>query len=163
MALGTEDLALIETLYRTHYRRLYLYAKAVLGDPHLGEEAVQDTFHIACGRVRELRRSSNPAGWLMVTLKNVLRNMERSRSSLYSAMKSSLPYEESVLGGVLDEENIDILYSGILSEEDFRLLKRIVLDGWSYLDAAQELSITVDACRKRVQRSKEKIRKNLEI
>ena len=55
------------------------------------------------------------------------------------------------------------LYSGILSEEDFRLLKRIVLDGWSYLDAAQELSITVDACRKRVQRSKEKIRKNLEI
>lgn len=163
MALSEFELRLIEQLYRAHYQRLYLYARALLQNAHLAEEAVQDTFHIACGRVEELQRSENPAGWLMVTEKNVIRNMERSRSSLYSAMKRELPYENAALGAKSDEISVDVLYGGILTEEDFLLLKRIVLDGWTYLEAAQELSITVEACRKRVQRSKEKLRKKLEV
>ena len=162
MAISEFQLHFVEQLYRTHYQRLYLYAKALLQNPHLAEEAVQDTFHIACGHVQELQKSENAAGWLMQTLKNVIRNMERSRSSLYSAMKFSLPYEDSALGAKQDEISVDILYGGMLAEEDFRLLKRIVLDGWSFLEAAQELSISVDACRKRFQRSKEKLRKKLE-
>lgn len=163
MALSEFELRLIEQLYRAHYQRLFLYARALLQNTHLAEEAVQDTFHIACGRVEELQRSENSAGWLMLTLKNVVRNMERSRSSLYSAMKRELPYENAALGAKSDEISVDVLYGGILTEEDFLLLKRIVLDGWTYLEAAQELSITVEACRKRVQRSKEKLRKKLEV
>ena len=163
MALSEFELRLIEQLYRAHYQRLYLYAKALLQNAHLAEEAVQDTFHIACGRVEELQRSENPAGWLMVTEKNVIRNMERSRSSLYSAMKRELPYENAAHGAKSDEISVDVLYGGILPEEDFRLLKRIALDGWTYLEAAEELSISVEACRKRVQRSKEKLRKKLEV
>lgn len=163
MALSEFELRLIEQLYRAHYQRLYLYAKALLQDEHLAEEAVQDTFHIACGRVEELQRSENPAGWLMVAEKNVIRNMERSRSSLYSVMKRDIPYENAALGAKSDEISVDVLYGGILPEEDFRLLKRIALDGWTYLEAAEELSISVEACRKRVQRSKEKLRKKLEV
>lgn len=163
VALSESELQCIEQLYRAHYQRLYLYARAVVQDAGLAEEAVQDTFHIACGRVREVQRSKNSAGWLMQTLKNVIRNMERSRSSLYSSLRSGLPYDDAVLGAKCDEPSVDVLYGGILPEEDFRLLKHIVLDGWSYLEAAQSLSISVDACRKRVQRSKEKLRKKLEV
>lgn len=163
MALSEFELRLIEQLYRAHYQRLYLYAKALLQDEHLAEEAVQDTFHIACGRVEELQHSEDPAGWLMVAEKNVIRNMERSRSSLYSVMKRDIPYENAALGAKSDEISVDVLYGGILPEEDFRLLKRIALDGWTYLEAAEELSISVEACRKRVQRSKEKLRKKLEV
>ena len=163
MALSEFELRLIEQLYRAHYQRLYLYAKALLQDEHLAEEAVQDTFHIACGRVEELQLSEDPAGWLMVAEKNVIRNMERSRSSLYSVMKRDIPYENAALGAKSDEISVDVLYGGILPEEDFRLLKRIALDGWTYLEAAEELSISVEACRKRVQRSKEKLRKKLEV
>ena len=71
------ELQFLEQLYRQHYQRLFLYAKAIVKNEHLAEEAVQDTFHIACSKIAEVRRSENAAGWLVQTLKNVLRNMER--------------------------------------------------------------------------------------
>ena len=66
---------LLKTLYLEHYHTLFLYARAVLQDPDLAEEAVQDTFCIACGKQARVAASENPAGWLVQTLKNVLRNM----------------------------------------------------------------------------------------
>lgn len=155
------ELQFLEQLYRQHYQRLFLYAKAILKNEHLAEEAVQDTFHIACARIGQLHRSDNPAGWLVQTLKNVLRNMERTHSSLYAALQNHLPYEERHLGGARDEEDIELLYGGILTEEEFRLLKYIVLEKSSFLDASREFGISVEACRKRFQRIKEKMRKNL--
>ena len=75
---------LLKKLYLEYYHSLFLYARSVLQDPSLAEEAVQDTFCIACVKQEQLAASGNPAGWLVQTLKNVLRNMERSHSSLYS-------------------------------------------------------------------------------
>lgn len=155
------ELQCLEQLYRQHYQRLLLYAKAIVKNEHLAEEAVQDTFHIACSKIQDLRRSENAAGWLVQTLKNVLRNMERTHSSLYAALQNHLPYEEHHLGGTRDEENIELLYSGILTEEEFRLLRYIAVDKYSFLEASEEFDISVEACRKRFQRIKEKMRKNL--
>ena len=47
---------------------------------------------------------------------------------------------------------------GLISDDEFTLLKKIVLDGVSYAEAAKELDISMWACRKRVQRTLEKIR-----
>ena len=57
---------------------------------------------------------------------------------------------------------MDLRYGGLLSEEDFRLLKCIALDRYSYLEAAEEFHISVEACRKRLQRIKQKMRKKLD-
>ena len=150
----------LETLYRAHYQKLFLYANAVLKHRELAEEAVQDTFHIACGKIRLLQQSPNSAGWLVQTLKYVLRNMERTRSSLYASLQH-LPYEEQYLGGRKDEECIELLYGGILTDEEFHLLRRIVLEGCSFPEVSRELGISVEACRKRMQRIREKLRKNI--
>ena len=155
------ELQFLEQLYRHHYQRLFLYAKAIVKNEHLAEEAVQDTFHIACSKIAEVRRSENAAGWLVQTLKNVLRNMERTHSSLYAALQNHLPYEDQLLGGRRDEEDIELLYGGILTEEEFRLLRCIVLDRDSFLEVSKQFGISVEACRKRFQRIKEKMRKNL--
>ena len=155
------ELQFLEQLYRQHYQRLFLYAKAIVKNEHLAEEAVQDTFHIACSKIAEVRRNENAAGWLVQTLKNVLRNMERTHSSLYAALQNHLPYEDQLLGGRRDEEDIELLYGGILTEEEFRLLRCIVLDRDSFLEASEHFGISVEACRKRFQRIKEKMRKNL--
>lgn len=160
-AVTDAELQFLEQLYRQHYQRLLLYAKAIVKNEHLAEEAVQDTFHIACSKIADLRRSENAAGWLVQTLKNVLRNMERTHSSLYAALQNHLPYEEHHLGGERDEENIDLLYGGILTEEEFRLLRYIAVDKYSFLEVSEEFGISVEACRKRFQRIKEKMRKNL--
>ena len=163
MSLSEADHQLIEQLYRAHYHQLFLYARAILRHDQLAEEAVQDTFRIACGKAADLRGSENSAGWLVQTLKHVLKNMERCRSSLYSSMLQSVPYEEARLGEGRDEEDPELLYGGILPPEEFQLLRRIAVDGWSFLEAAQELGISVDACRKRFHRAKEKMRKKMEL
>ena len=62
-----------------------------------------------------------------------------------------------------DEENVDILYSDVSARSDFKLLKRIVLDGYSMMEAADELGITVSACSKRVQRIKKLLRKKFSL
>ena len=157
------ELACLEQLYRAHSQKLYLYARAILKNDHLAEEAVQDTFHIACIKIQELMRSENPAGWLVQTLKYVIRNMERTLSSLCSSLQNQRPYEEGLLGGRRDEEDVELLYRGLLSEEDFRLLKCIAVDGWSMQEPAQEFGISLEACRKRFQRIRTKMRKNLKL
>lgn len=163
MSLSESEHRLLEQLYRAYYHQLYLYARAVLRHDQLAEEAVQDTFHIACGKMADLRRSENPAGWLVQTLKHVLKNMERCRSSLYSSMLRSAPYEDASLGAGRDEEDLELLYGGILTREEFHLFKRIAVDHYSFLELAQELHISVEACRKRFHRAKEKMRKKIEV
>ena len=50
-------------------------------------------------------------------------------------------------------------YKGIISDSEIDLLRMIILEGMSYLEAANELGIGMWACRKRVERALEKIRK----
>ncbi|WP_455582700.1 RNA polymerase sigma factor [Dysosmobacter sp.] len=161
MQTETPEQRLLKTLYLEQYHSLFLYANAVLRDSGLAEEAVQDTFRIACGKISQLSASENPAGWLVQTLKNVLRNMERSRSSLYSFMRCAVLYNDEALGEGREETNVDLLYGDLLPQEDFRLLKLVVLERYSYLEAAQELGISLEACRKRVQRIKQRLRQKL--
>ena len=157
------EMQFLETLYREHYQKLFLYANAVLKHRELAEEAVQDTFRIACGKITGLRRSANSAGWLVQTLKNVLRNMERTRSSLYASLQNDLPYEEQHVGGRMDDTDLALTYGGILTEEEFFLLRRIAVDRYTFLEAAAELGISVEACRKRMQRIREKMRRDLTL
>ena len=100
MALSETEYRFLEQLYRAQYHTLFLYANAILKNTHLAEEAVQDTFHIACGKAAQVCRSENPSGWLVQTLKHVLKNMERSRSSLYASMRDALPLQRRGAGGV---------------------------------------------------------------
>ena len=94
------------------------YASSVLRDRNLAEVAVQDTFCIFCAKATDTLQHENPQGWLVRTLQNVMRNMQRHRAA----------------------------------RADFQLLKRVVLDGRTMLEATEEYGITVEACNKRIQR-----------
>ena len=63
----------MEQLYREMFPKLYMYALRIMSKPSLAEEAVQNTFCIACSKEDSLFSSDNPHGWLMNTLKNVIR------------------------------------------------------------------------------------------
>ena len=81
MGLAAHQEEIIAQLYREMYRKLVVYAENALNDS-LAEEAVQDTFRIACSKYDELMNSSNPQGWLMNTLKNVIRNIRKEQANL---------------------------------------------------------------------------------
>lgn len=149
----------IAQLYKIMYEHMLSYAKAVLLDHNLAEEAVQNTFCIACMKPEEALGSNNPNGWLIVTLQNVMRNMKRERANMGRLIMETLRVEDIQEAQTQDEENVDILYSDVSARSDFKLLKWIVLDGYSMMEAADELGITVSACSKRVQRIKRLLRK----
>ena len=49
-----------------------------------------------------------------------------------------------------------------MSDEELRLLIRFYLEGWSQKELAGELGISLNACKKRIQRAKERLRRALE-
>lgn len=151
----------VEKLYMEMYNALSVYARSALHDHILAEEVVQDTFRIACSKVNDFLSSPNPKGWLLNTLKYVISNMMRSRAHLNKAVISSLALIDNIAS---DDENtldIDILYSDIANSDDYKLIKMIALDHCSMLEIAQELGISVEACKKLVQRARKKLKKYL--
>ena len=110
MARGSASDEQIERLYKEMFHKLYVYALRIMRDPSLAEEAVQNTFCIACERELKLMESTNPPGWLMNVLKNVIRNTMRERAKLATAVLDVLD-ENDV--SVTDEIDVDTLYSDV--------------------------------------------------
>ena len=152
----------IERLYKDMYDSLYSYAYGTLKNTHLSEEAVQETFQIACGKPTDLMSSKNPKGWLMNALKNVLRNTLRKRATLEKYIAEAESANIDLIAGPAPGSNVDLMYSDMVTEAEFQLLKWVAIDQYTMLEAAETLGITVEACKKRVQRAGKKLRRKLE-
>ena len=120
---------------------------------------MQETFVIACQHVDRLKSSPNPQGWLINTLKNTTRKIQETRNihSRYAVMDNSI--WDFVADPSADQENPGLFYDGMISKEDYYLLSRSGIDGCSVLELANELGINVATCRKRMQRARERFRK----
>lgn len=151
----------IERLYLQMFSMLFEYARSVLPNDALAEEAVQDTFRIACQKPESLCTSPNPEGWLVNVLKNVLCNMERSRGIAKRILHGYFAANITELTTTNDKVAVEILYDDIADTEEFKLLKEMAIDGRSYLEMSQSRNISIDTCRKRVQRAKETLRRKI--
>jgi len=151
----------IKVLYTEMYSSLLAYAQSKLNDRTLAEEAVQDTFRIACAKADKFLFCSNPKGWLFNTLKNVIKNKVRSRAYLKNIVVTSFELDENVIFEDSDVLDVDFIFSDLTNIEDYKLLKKITLEKYSMMEAANEIGISVEACKKRVQRAKKKLKKVL--
>lgn len=153
--------AAVEKLYKEMYPALHAYALRVLEDDALAQEAVQDAFCIACARREQFLSSPNPQGWIMLTLKHVMQNMLRTQTKLKKLLSleegTDLPTDSPEL------VSVDLLFNDISGSEDFQLLKRIALDRCTILELAEELGVSVEACKKRVQRARKRLQKKLKL
>ena len=57
--------------------------------------------------------------------------------------------------------SLDITYGPLAQTEEFQLLKEMAVDRKSHLEMAQKRGISVAACKKRVQRAKEFLKKKI--
>ena len=162
MGITREQAQYIERLYTEMYDSLYSYAYGTLKNTHLSEEAVQETFQIACGKPTDLMSSKNPKGWLMIVLKNVLRNTLRRHSTLKKYIAAAESENIDVIASPSPDSNVDLMYSDMLTEAEFQLLKRVAIEQYTMLEAAEALGITEEACKKRVQRAGKKLRRKIE-
>lgn len=154
MSLTSQQDEQLTSLYLEMYEMLVNLAYLRLRSRALAEECAQETFCIACRRPEAALGSPNPKGWLITTLKYVVRNMERLLAVRQTHL-SALP-ERSVDRPVYDDYS-DVEYADLLSAEEYRLFRRIAVDGYTMREAAQELGISGEACKKRVQRIRAKL------
>lgn len=94
------------------------------------------------------------------TLKNIIKNTLHNRARLNNLL-ISIDVDTIEDTNSASEENFDFLYSNIAEKEEYKLLKRIAFEKCTMLEAAQELGISVEACKKRVQRARKKLQKYL--
>ncbi len=158
MRTQKENDQIIAALYKQMFSVLKAYAYNILEDSHHAEEAVQDTFRIACENQEKLLTSPNPKGWLMVTLQNVLKNMLRERARTQEILVDSLFYDENTFVDNRNEKMVDLLYSDLIGKEDYRMLKLVVLRNYTMGEVAKEYGINAASARKRVQRARDKLR-----
>ena len=162
----SDENELVERLYRLHLKKLFIYANAVLRDPEQAKDVVQDTFHEALRRIDVFATHENPGGWLMNTLKNKLKENERTRRRDLCRLlsldadfpdKRNLPEELVVAQPEPQEESVIEILERVLTPEEFRLLKRLVFDRASHQQVAQEFGISVYASQKRLERIRDKL------
>lgn len=157
---------LIEELHHKYFRQLTLYAVAVLNNEMLAQDVVQDTFKKAVDEMDKLAGHPNQRGWLFAVLKNKLKDAQRAQTRYLRRFFAldSMPAEAGAVAGRPVEE--EVLTDGslaldkirqALSEEEFRLLCRLALDGVGYLEAAKEFGLSVYAVRKRMERIRKKL------
>lgn len=151
----------IEALYLEMYDRLMAYACCFLENENLAEEAIQETFRTACQKPEALLLSPNPKGWLLNTLKYTISNMKRTQAT---AARLLVEYTASLDPGLMVSEDtvpLEIIYSDVADSEEFRILHEMAIEGQSHLEMARKRGISVAACKKRVQRAKEYLRKKI--
>ena len=156
--MDKEQSSFIEQLYMDMYDMLITYARCALREDALAEEAVQETFRIACQKPESLRESPNPNGWLVNTLKNTIRNIKHNRATAQRILTQYLELRIDEDSYAVDKLKLATLYSDIANTEEFKLLKEFSIDGRSHLEMAKSRGITVAACKKRLQRAKETLR-----
>lgn len=153
----------IDRLYLQMYPMLFEYARSSLSSDSLAEEAVQDTFAIACQKPEALCECRNPEGWLVNTLKHVISNMLRSQSIARRILLDYFASHANDISVSSDHVGLEILYGDIAGLEEFKLVKEMALDGRSYLEMAEDRGITVATCRKRVERAKKLLQKKVQV
>lgn len=147
----------LERLYCEMYDWLLGYANGTVMEPSRAEEAVQETFRIACDKRSTLLQSENPKGWLVNTLKGVLRNFVRkdTRDS-----KVFVPYPEQFDYEQPQELPPELLYQDLAETKEYQLLMKLSETG-SVRELAKVLQISENTCKKRVQRARTYLRKRI--
>lgn len=151
-------LELLEQLFREYYKDLLAFAMRHFDSSELAEEAVQEVFRTACTKPWKLKDCTNEIGWLFCALKLEIKNIQRNREhdkKLIERLEAKSHRSNYIS---YDRINIDVVYSNLVNDPDFHLIKKLAVDGKSQKELAQELGIKLSACKKRVQRARERLR-----
>lgn len=141
---------------------LFAYAVTLLGNAATAEEAVQESFRIACMKPEALIRSDNPEGWMVNTMKHAVRNIKRTQLRRRIGATLSLDDDEVFLAQPgRPDEYADVEFSDLMTDEEYRMLKWHVLLNVSIKDIAETMDISEEACKKRIQRTKKRVQKIL--
>ena len=161
--MNAEQSKQIESLYIEMFDKLMAYACSNLDNEALAEAAVQETFRIACQKPEQLCGSPNPRGWLVQTLKYTIRNIQSNRATARRIIEKYLMTQIKEFSFSEDRVDLSVLYENVADTEEFKLLSEMAIEGRSHEEMARSRNITVNACKKRVQRAKETLQRRIKL
>ena len=158
-----KDDAFITALFFSNYQRLVRYARIIFQkhggyiDPSgRAEEIVQEAFILACEKRDELIDAEDPGKWLTATVTYKIREALKEDRKWAKGLLL-LPSEDEA--EPFPEPNS---LSDLIPAEDYDLLRRLYLEGFTYKELCDELNISKSALAMRVNRIKKAFRKKYE-
>ena len=148
---------------RYHKKRKLLleYAESSLHNHDLSEEAVQQTFEIACRKIDDFCNCPNPDGWLTKTLSFVVRNIERRQQSERRFIVMTDDYRPDLVAAPEVTLPLRVTYGSLVDTPQFRLLYEKEVLGYTLAEIAKDLGIREVACKKRAERARTFLQKKL--
>lgn len=138
------------------------YANASLHNTALAEEAVQQTFEIACRKIDDFMGSPNPDGWLTKTLAFVVRNMESRQRSQRRIIAMTDEYRPDLVAAPDRPLPLRMTYGSLVDTPQFRLIYETEVNERTLAEVARDLGISEAACKKRAERARKFLRKKMQ-
>ena len=122
------------------------------------EDLIQDTFAVVVKKYETLLASDNRESWIFGIFKRCMGHLNRDAQYALRLQEQLKRHSSGV-----HEDHLDLFtqYRGIVSDEDLELLLLHCVHRCSYESLARKYGIEEPACRKRVQRAREKFRQAL--
>lgn len=152
--MNAEQKKFIDALFVELRRKLIFYADGSLNNIALAEEAVQEAFAIACSKPDDVCSSPNPKGWLVNTTMFVVKNIESRQRTARKVIADLPEYRPELMPAPEQPLDLRLQYGDIADTKEFQLVYAMAVEGKSIIELADELHISVDACKKRAERSR---------
>lgn len=164
-AIAAGNREAFHALFERHSRSVLRYAWGLAANRSDVDDLVQETFLIAWRRRSSLLVVGESAlPWLLTTCRNSSRNLNRSRMRTDAGELVDEPRDSPAWYRRRDHERATeeirwvVAEIAALPELDRRLCELCLLEGRSYEEAAALLDVTPASARKRIQRTRQRLR-----
>ena len=148
---------LINDLYKNYARMIRDWAYRHTGNIEIAEDIMQETFLILLVKIDKVIEHEDPRKWLFRTARNVLlhayRDMKQNTTKLVELNEETVPdgYEQDM--GLLE------VFPSSFRPRDKQIMMMYYVDKRSIKDVADTFGISNSACKMRLLRLREELRK----
>ena len=150
-------------LYKRYSKAMYTTALRIVDDPTLAEEATQEGFIIAFGKLHQYSQQNSFGGWLkkIVTHKSYEYFKEKQKNLRLDDQAEV--QELYVAETVPKNDKVPLLLKALeqLATKDQLMLKLYYLEGYDHQELAEIFEISYSNCRTKLSRAKSKLKKLL--
>lgn len=156
--MGKSDADFYDELFVAYNQKMRKYAAHVLHNPETAQDLVNEAFLVLWSNIAIMRNHPNPSGWLYITLNNLIKNEVRLAKYRFEVPFTDSP--DAVFGDSvsLPEQFTETPFAELTTEER-SLLAWHYEERLPYEEIAAKLGLSVNNCRVKMYRAREKLRK----
>jgi len=147
---------LMEELFLKYYNILLRYAVKLAPNMAIAEDVVMDAFYIAL-RKQDIKTHENPGGWMMITVKNLLRNVTKRMFMHETADIENYAEGLSLIEEQYGETEVGMLLELYLGEHERMLFNKYYFQGYTAKEMAEMEGITESNLKVKMHRLRKKL------